>query len=94
MKKLAIAVSVMICIGIALAAGLSAQNAGPVAPAAPAERWQHMALGTDIGERISDPGLSRQINRLGDEGWELVDVENITRNGTTTKTVYFFKKRK
>jgi hypothetical protein len=40
----------------------------------------------------TDRETSRQIVRLGDEGWHLVDVETFCREGTTVKTVYYFKR--
>jgi hypothetical protein len=96
MRKIAITVSVAICLGLVLFASLWAQNAEPGAPAdaptdAPA-RWQHLALHAEKGGIVTDPNLGRQINRLGDEGWELVDVETVIENGTTQKAVYFFKR--
>jgi hypothetical protein len=58
-------------------------------PAATA--WQHLALTQTLGETPADD-LARNINKLGREGWELVSVGNITKAGTTTKTVFYFKK--
>ncbi|MHC4399448.1 MAG: hypothetical protein ACYTG0_07200 [Planctomycetota bacterium] len=93
MKKLAIAVSVAICLVVVAAASLSAQKAEPDAPADAPTSWQHLALSSDTEKGVSgDPELNRRIIQLGREGWELVDVENVTRDGTTTKTVYFFKR--
>ena len=53
------------------------------------QSWKHLALTSDGEEHAT---LAQQINRLGNEGWELVDVENFVSAGETTKTVYFFKK--
>jgi hypothetical protein len=53
--------------------------------------WQHLALTQTIGETPAEE-LARNINKLGREGWELVSVGNITKAGTTTKTVFYFKK--
>jgi len=56
-----------------------------------ATRWQHLALTQTIGETPANE-LARSINKVGREGWELVSVESITKSGTTTKTVFYFKK--
>ena len=55
--------------------------------------WEHLALQHDLGEGFSTPELSRQIVTLGEDGWELVSVENY-REGTNSKMAYFFKRRK
>ncbi len=53
--------------------------------------WQHLSLTQTIGDTPeSEPAKS--INRLGREGWEPVSVGNISESGTTTKTVFYFKK--
>ncbi len=53
--------------------------------------WQHLALTHMIGE-TPKAELARSINKLGREGWEMVSVGNIIESGTTTKTVFYFKK--
>ena len=54
-------------------------------------QWQHLAL-THDGKDLGGGDLARQINEVGRKGWELVSVETYTESGTTTKTVFFFKK--
>jgi hypothetical protein len=54
-------------------------------------QWQHLALTHVIGETPQNE-LARSINKLGQEGWELVSVANVSESGTTTKTVFYFKK--
>ena len=53
--------------------------------------WQHLSLTHTIGDTPKSE-LGKSINKLGQEGWELVSVENITKSGTTTKTVFYFKR--
>jgi hypothetical protein len=53
--------------------------------------WQHLALTNVIGETPQSE-LASNINRLGREGWELVSVGNISASGTTTKTIFYFKR--
>jgi hypothetical protein len=53
--------------------------------------WQHLALTNVIGETPKNE-LARNINKLGREGWELVSVENFAESGTTTKTIFYFKR--
>jgi len=85
-------------LAVLLSAGLWAQ--GPEADSPEAESsggnarpvWQHLALESPGAGVTGSPDLARKINRLGDEGWELVDVEAIHTKGSTTKTVYYFKR--
>jgi len=51
--------------------------------------WRHLALASKDQD---DAQLAQQINKLGSDGWELVDVENFVAAGETIKTVYYFKK--
>lgn len=54
--------------------------------------WEHLALthtGTDL-----DAGLGKQINKLGDEGWELVSVVSTVRDSATDSIIFCFKRPK
>jgi len=53
--------------------------------------WQHLSLTHTIGETPKTE-LVRSINKLGREGWEMVSVGNIIESGTTTKTIFYFKR--
>jgi hypothetical protein len=53
--------------------------------------WQHLALTYKIGE-TPETDLAKEINKLGREGWEMVAVGDIIASGTTTQTVFYFKK--
>ncbi len=83
---------VLVLVGVvmavqALARGGSGGNEDPRGP-----RWQAMAL-TQSMNRTSNSEIARRINQAGHDGWELVSVEGIMEDGTTTHTVYYFKKR-
>jgi len=54
--------------------------------------WQHLALTNVIGDTPQSE-LARNINKLGREGWEMVSVGNIIESGTTTKTIFYFKRQ-
>ena len=93
MKSRIILLGLLCC---ALALPLAYTLAAPAAEQAEVQSkrapWQHLALpheGTGL-----DAELSRQINRLGDEGWQLVGVTPIAKDGTTVQTVYYFKRLK
>jgi hypothetical protein len=71
----------------------SAQSSRTAAATAGAVRpWEHMAMTIDATDGPGDAETSRRIVQLGGEGWELVDVESLTKDGTTTKLIYFFKR--
>jgi hypothetical protein len=53
-------------------------------------QWEHLAI-THQGAGLGGE-LSQQINRLGNEGWQLVCVSTVEKDGTTEKTVYYFKR--
>ena len=94
MKKLAVSILILICLGIAGTAAVFAQGRQdrPAARGGRGQHWHHLALQHDLTKGIADAELTQQINQLGRDGWELVDVETFTRDGTTQKTVFFFKR--
>lgn len=55
-------------------------------------RWEHLAMPVD--DLKLDADLSKTIIRLGNEGWELVTVMPIAVEGTTKKSIYYFKRPK
>jgi hypothetical protein len=58
------------------------------------QAWEHLAFEHKGPSIQGDPKLGRQINQLGDEGWELVDVEIITNSGASSGKIFFFKRPK
>jgi hypothetical protein len=79
---------------IALITTLQAQNAGEITENAAGKSWQHLALEQAATKGVGGAEFSRQINRLGNEGWELVDVESVLAGGTTAKRIFFFKRQR
>lgn len=82
---------------VLVVAGLTAfwnrqSDASPL-PTVPAQVWEHLAMPVH-GPTFSTAEASRKVIELGTEGWELVDVETFTTDGSTTKCVYFFKRLK
>jgi hypothetical protein len=72
---------------------LSGQNAALEAASETATKWEHLALSDDLKRDAANEEVGRRINQLGRDGWQLVDVEGIIEDGTTTKTVYYFKRQ-
>jgi len=79
----------MLCCAIIAMQVLAEDHGNEIKPATAA--WQHLALTHPLGDAPKSE-LARSINKLGREGWELVSVANIAESGTTTKTVFYFKK--
>jgi hypothetical protein len=55
-------------------------------------QWEHLAI-SHQGAGLSRE-LSQQINRLGNEGWQLVCVSMVDKEGTAERTIYYFKRPK
>ena len=58
-----------------------------------AAKWQYLAFKSTIEPDSPTAEVGKTITKLGRDGWELVGVENHSTSGTTTKTVYYFKRR-
>lgn len=80
------------CVILALVVGLLAQEPSPDPDNAGPHRWQHLALEQDAKRPMSNPEFAKQIDQLGNDGWELVAVDSVLDSGTTTKRIYFFKR--
>ena len=87
-KTLLLGLMIVVCAIIAIQA-LAEDHKNEIKPTPTA--WQHLALTHNLGETPKSE-LAASINKLGREGWELVSVGNIAESGTTTKTVFYFKK--
>ena len=79
----------LLCAIIAVQVLAREQNRGETK--SPTTGWQHLALTNTIGKTPMSE-LTSKINKLGREGWEMVSVGNIIESGTTTKTIFYFKK--
>lgn len=77
-------------VAVLSAVSISAVLAADSSNTSPIKKWQHLAFETKPS--LKDSGTGRQINELGRDGWELVDVTQISEEGSTEKFVYFFKK--
>lgn len=58
------------------------------------QSWEHLALTHADSAVADDKELSMRIVRLGNEGWELVTVSSVVQDGTTVKTILYFKRPK
>ncbi len=80
---------ILLCSAIAMQVFAQDRSTKQVKPSA--KGWEHLALTNVIGETPKNE-LASSINKLGREGWELLSVGNVTESGTTTKTVFYFKR--
>jgi hypothetical protein len=79
---------------LVVAGVLWAQSPKSDSPSNIPQVWQHLALEHQGKNVTNSPELARKINGLGEEGWQLVDVESISEAGTTTKIIFFFRRLK
>ena len=79
-------------VGVTLVCTLALYAQSPTADSASVQKWEHLAMTIATSDGPGDADTSRKIQQLGSEGWELVDVESLTRDGTTMQLIYFFKK--
>ena len=92
MKRHKLAVAAAIGFAACLALGLTTREAESTAMPQAAPRWQHMAITYDLANTGNQNALTRKIDKAGEDGWELVSVEGVLDEGTTTKRVYYFKR--
>lgn len=90
-KSRILLLSIMIILCAIIAVQVLAQGANRDERKPLTKGWQHLAL-TNVIDQTPKSELARNINELGREGWELVSVSNIIESGTTTKTIFYFKK--
>ena len=60
----------------------------------PIEKWAYKVIKIHKYELMQSDTAEKQLNNLGNDGWELVAVERLIYNGTNTYFVYTFKKLK
>jgi hypothetical protein len=92
MKSRNTLLAVALGLALLLSFTLSAPSQSPAN--AGRQQWEHLAMTVDASDGPGDAEASRKIMQLGGEGWELVDVEALSKDGTTTKLIYFFKRPK
>lgn len=87
-RILILGLALLFCVVVTVQALAQGQGEGPKPSST---GWQHLALTHTIGQ-TSQGELGKSINKVGREGWQLVSVANVTEAGTTTKTIFYFKK--
>jgi len=90
MKTRVLLICGAICICAIVAAKVLAADGGN---GASAEKWQYLAFKSKVEPDSPTAEVGKTITKLGGDSWELVGIENHSEAGTTTKTVYYFKKR-
>ena len=90
MKTRMLLICGVICICAIVAAKVWAADGGNNPSA---DKWQYLAFKSKIEPDSPTAEAGKTITKLGKEGWELVSVDSHSEAGTTTKTVYYFKRR-
>jgi len=83
----------VICICAIVAAKVLAADSGNDTGEPLATKWQYLAFKSKIESDSPTAEVGRTITKLGKDGWELVSVDSHSESGTTTKTVYHFKRQ-
>ena len=56
------------------------------------DQWEHLAVHSANANIGQDNALSQRIRQLGRQGWQLVDVVTVEKQGSTEKLIFFFKR--
>jgi hypothetical protein len=92
MNRYVAVVLVACCVAAVVLTAVDAQDPQARSDRVVPKAWQHLALEHAGVGVIADPQLAGKIDQLGNEGWELVSVGNVQVDGTTIKTVFYFKR--
>ena len=87
--------AILICLfsAVLLTLGYVNLNAQPAqSPSKKVQKFEHLAM-PHQGSKL-DRELSKQIVKLSNEGWEMVDVESVNKDGTTVQMIYYFKRQR
>ena len=58
---------------------------------APKRTWEYKVVYSTAPEHRNDPN---NFDKLGEQGWELVAVDQNLQNGTSYSSIYYFKRPK
>jgi hypothetical protein len=94
MNSKSLTLCVVLGLAIVLMLSIAGQGTSKAAGETGVKQWEHLAMTVEAENGFGGADTSRKIVQLGSDGWELVDVETVAKDGTTTKVVYFFKRPK
>lgn len=83
---LAILLVAFLCFGYLTTAGQSA----PAPKDSPTLKWEYKTLAL----HVYDLKFEKELNAMGDEGWECIGVVGEQGTGSTAKKVFLFKRLK
>ncbi len=55
-----------------------------------ATQWQFASIKVPVDTPTSE--LGKQVLKMGRDGWEMITVTNLTKDGTTTHSAFYFKR--